>query len=212
MVFALALLSFACLLGQFYGVWSMHLFGCWVLPPATALLVYIAYRNRHRRAGLSNPHTWIVQGAFAGVIAGVAYDLFRLPFVLAGAPLFKVFPRFGELLLGNIEPRWLVHTLGWAYHFSNAAALGVMFLAMISWFARPSLIWSAVLWALCVEAILLLTPYTAFFGLKLDGQFVFLTVTAHSIFGLTLGTWLAHRLRPIPFAHGGATGCVPRDG
>ena len=40
-------------------------------------------------------------------MAAAAYDLYRLPFVLNGAPLFTVFPRFGELLLGADQPRWL---------------------------------------------------------------------------------------------------------
>jgi len=43
-VFVLAFLSFACLLGHFAGWWTMHWFGCWVLPPAGALLVYIAWQ------------------------------------------------------------------------------------------------------------------------------------------------------------------------
>jgi len=193
-VFTLAFLSFTCLLGQFFGLWTMHVFGCWVLPPATGLLVYIAYQHRDDTADLSTPYTWIVQGATAGVISTVAYDLWRLPFVLSGAPLFKVFPRFGELLLGGTEPRWLVHTLGWAYHFSNGAALGIMFLAMVSFFSRPSLFLGGVAWALFIEMMLLLSPYTAFFGLTLDGRFLFLTVSAHLVFGLTLG-YYCHRLR-----------------
>src|SRR5437868_380911 len=117
-VFALALLSFACLPGQFYGAWTMHWFGCWVLPPAPALLAFIAFRHRSGKVGLNSPWNWIVQGALGGVVAAVADDLYRLPFVLNGAPLFKVFPRFGELLLGQAEPRWLVQALGWTYHFS----------------------------------------------------------------------------------------------
>lgn len=193
-VFTLAFLSFACLLGQFFGFWSMRFFGCWVLPPATALLVYIACRHRDRIANLNSPYTWIVQGAIAGVVAAVAYDLYRLPFVLSGAPLFKVFPRFGELLLGDTEPRWLVHSLGWTYHLSNGAALGIMFLAVVSFFRRPSLFWGAVTWALFVEAMLLLTPYPAFFGLALDGRFLFLTASAHLVFGLTLGYYCHRRL------------------
>ncbi len=71
-VFILALLSFACLLGQFYGLWTMHIFGCWVLPPATALLVCIAYRHRAGGTGLNSPYTWITPGALAGIIAAVA--------------------------------------------------------------------------------------------------------------------------------------------
>src|SRR6185503_14815536 len=132
-------------------------------------------------------HTWIVQGALGGVVAAVAYDLYRLPYVLNGAPLFKVFPHFGQLLLGANEPAWLVQTLGWAYHFSNGAALGIMFLALASFFRKPSLLCGAVSWALFIECMLLLTPYTTFFGLKFDGRFLFLTISAHLIFGLTLG-------------------------
>ncbi len=195
-VFTLASLSFACLLGQFFGFWTMHVFGCWVLPPATALLVFIAYRNRDRGADLGSPHTWIVQGAIAGVVAAVAYDLYRLPFVLSGAPLFKVFPRFGELLLGGTEPRWLVQTLGWTYHFSNGAVLGIMFLAMASRFRKPNLFWGAVAWAVFVEAMLLITPYAGFFGLKLDGRFLFLTASAHLVFGITLGFCCHRRFGP----------------
>jgi hypothetical protein len=191
-VFTLAFLSFACLLGHLFGFWTMHVFGCWVLPPATALLVYIVYRHRDDRTEFNSPYTWIVQGAMAGIVAAVAYDLYRLPFVVAGAPLFKVFPRFGELLLGGTQPRWLMHTLGWAYHFSNGAALGIMFLAMISFFPHPRLFWTAVAWALFIEVMLLLTPYTAFFGLTLTGGFLFLTASPHLVFGLTLG-YYCHR-------------------
>ena len=205
-VFTLALLSFACLLGEFYGLWTMRFFGCWVLPPATALLGYIACRHPDRGAGLNSPGTWIVHGACAGIVAAVAYDLYRLPFVLSGAPLFKVFPRFGELLLGGTEPRWLVHTLGWSYHFSNGAALGIMFLALVSSFRRPSLFWGAVAWALFVETMLLLTPYTAFFGLTLNGRFLFLTASAHLVFGLTLGYYCHRRWAGQALTQKGAIG------
>src|SRR4051812_23879648 len=108
LVFLLAFLSFACLLGEFAGLWTMRWFGCWVLPPAAALLAVIARLHRGEDRGLRSPFTWVVQGAIGGLVAAVAYDLYRLPFVLNGAPLFNVFPRFGELLLGSSEPRWLV--------------------------------------------------------------------------------------------------------
>src|ERR1051325_4330180 len=106
-VFALALLSFACLFGQFFGWWTMHLFGCWILIPATAMLTAVAYWHRAEPRTLQSPWTWVVHGAIGGIVAAFAYDLFRLPFVLNGAPLFNVFPKFGELLLGATEPRWL---------------------------------------------------------------------------------------------------------
>jgi len=188
-VFGLAWLSFGCLLGQFYGLWSMHVFGYLVLPPATVLLAVAAYLHRKQAGRLGSAHTWVVQGAIGGLVAAVAYDLYRLPFVLNGAPLFNVFPQFGELLLGAKEPRWLVQALGWTYHFSNGAALGIMFLVMASCFRRPALFWGAVAWAVFVEAMLLLTPYASFFRLKLNGQFLFLTVSAHLVFGAVLGLY-----------------------
>ena len=89
----------------------------------------------------------------------------------------------------------MVHTLGWAYHFSNGAALGIMFLAVASFFPRPHLFWGAVAWALFIEAMLLLMPYPAFFGLTLDARFLFLTASAHLVFGLTLGYYCHKRLQ-----------------
>jgi hypothetical protein len=197
-VFLLASLSFACLLGQFYNLWTMHWFGCWILPPATVLLILIAFFTRKQPAGPRSPSTWIVEGMLGGVVAAVAYDLYRLVFVLQGAPLFKVFPRFGELLLDTDEPRWLVHLVGWSYHFSNGAALGIMFLAMVPIASRRLLFWGAIGWALFVETVLLLTPYAGFFGLPYDGNFLFLTATAHLIFGVALGLWCRWRLSRAP--------------
>lgn len=193
-VFGLAFLSFACLLGQFFGFWTMRIFGCWVLPPATALLAVIAYRTRRQAAGVTSPHTWIVRGAIGGIVAALAYDLYRLPFVLGGAPLFQVFPRFGQLLLEANEPVWLVQLLGWGYHFSNGAALGIMFLAMVVQPSPRVLFWGAVAWALFIEAMLLLTPYTTFFGLHLNARFIFLTASAHLVFGIALGLYFRRRI------------------
>jgi len=193
-VFGLAFLSFACLLGHFYGLWTMQFFGCWVLPPATALLIAIAWKSRRRPDGLGSPYTWIVQGAIGGIVAALAYDLYRLPFVLNGAPLFKVFPQFGQLLLGGEGPAWLAHVLGWLYHFSNGAALGIMFLAMVPSASKRLLFWGAVLWACVIEVALLLTPYADFFGLQLNARFIFLTASAHLIFGVVLGLWCRWRV------------------
>jgi hypothetical protein len=188
-VFFLASLSFVCLVGQFYGFWTMHFFGCWILPPATVLLAWIAYTV----AG--EPRTWIVQGTLGGLVAACAYDLYRLPYVLTGTPLFKVFPAFGQMLLGVPGPPFveapggLAYLLGWLYHFSNGAALGIMFLAMAGQLTPRRAFWGAVGWALLVETILLCTPYATFFSLPLSAWFIFLTASAHLIFGIVLGLW-----------------------
>lgn len=197
-VWGLASMSFACLLGHFYGFWSMRLFACTVLPLATALLVYIAYINRQQPAGVQNPYTWIVEGALGGLFAAVIYDLFRLPFVLSGYPLFGVFPKFGQMLLGaaSTDTGAAVQITGWAYHFSNGMALGIMFLAMVPRPSLRALFWGAVAWAAMVEILLLLTPYYAFFKLKLPfNTFLVLTLSAHLVFGCALGLWCWRRLK-----------------
>jgi len=191
-VFGLASTSFACLLGHFYGFWTMRDFACVVLLPATALLAYIAWATRRQSGGAA---TWIIEGALGGIVAAVAYDLFRLPFVLNGYPLFKVFPEFGRMLMGAPGPEWLAQLLGWTYHFSNGAALGIMLLTMLPRPTPRALFRGAVLWALVVEIILLNTPYVAFFKIKLDfTTFLILTVSAHLVFGVVLGLWLQRRL------------------
>jgi len=200
LVFTLAWISFGCLFGEFYRLVKMSTSVVAILVPATAALAWVAWRRRNLPVAWANPGTWILEGAAGGVVAAVAYDLYRLPFVLAGAPLFKVFPRFGELRIGSHSPHWAINTVGWLYHFSNGAALGIMFLTVATRWRGVSLFWGAVLWALFVEAMLLLSPYASFFDLKMTSRFLFLTASAHLVFGITLGIWSHCRLnryRPI---------------
>src|SRR3954469_7871369 len=80
-VFFLSATSIWCLLAEFYGLCAMRTFTLWILIPATLLLIAMAIVDRVRgdrrlwRAG--------VIGAVGGLLAAIAYDLFRLPFVIA---------------------------------------------------------------------------------------------------------------------------------
>lgn len=196
-IWCLASLSFACLLGEFYGAWKMKPFACFVLVPAIIALAWLALAWRKSGDdGKRALSTLIVEGAMGGLFAAVVYDLYRLPFVLNGFPLFKVFPEFGRMLLGASEPNWLVQTLGWSYHFSNGAALGIMFTMMCGWSSKRVLFWGAAAWALTIEAILLCTPYRNFFSIAMPfPTFLILTATAHLLFGLALGWYLTRRLK-----------------
>ena len=217
-VFVLSATSIWCLLAEFYGLCSMRLFTFWILIPATAALIALAIADRNRGEGL----LWrgVVIGAVAGFLAACAYDIFRIPFVVAAAdkvgpdwlrlPLFKVFPRFGALILGqsfdatttDSQFTLIAHVLGWLYHFSNGITFGVMYMALVGDASRRSWLW-AVLFATGLELAMLFTPYTTFFGIHLTTKFVIATLTAHVIFGIVLGL-LAQRLeqrwRPLPAA------------
>ena len=198
LVFALSAMSIWCLLAEFYGLCSMRTFTLAVLLPATAALVLMAVLDRARGDG----RLWraVVLGAAAGLLAATAYDVFRLPFVFAKQwglasfvppmNLFKVFPRFGAMILGEPveQPTYSLtaQLVGWAYHFSNGITFGVMYLALVGDVTRRSWLW-AVLLAIGLELAMLLTPYPQFFGISVTAAFVAVTLTAHLTFGVVLG-------------------------
>ncbi len=210
-VFMLSATSIWCLLAEFYGLCSMRLFTFAILIPATAALIVLALMDRAKGDGM----LWrgVVIGAVAGFVAACAYDVFRIPFVVAAAdkvgpdwlrlPLFKVFPRFGALILGqpfdgtttDSQFTLYAHLLGWVYHFSNGITFGVMYMALIGDASRRSWLW-AVLFAAGLELAMLFTPYTSYFGIHMTSRFVIVTLLAHVIFGVTLGL-IAKRLAKV---------------
>ena len=197
-VFALAASSIACLLADFYRLCPMNIFTLFIFLPALVALCALAVRDRRRGDGHLWRAVWI--GMLGGLLAAVAYDAFRLPFVFAKEwgidsiippmKLFKVFPRFGAMVLGQpVEQTHYSHAaqiIGWIYHFSNGATFGVMYLALIRDARRRHWLW-AVLFSLALELGMLLTPYPGVFGIPLTARFVIVTVAAHAVFGIGLG-------------------------
>lgn len=235
LVFVLSATSIWCLLSEMYGLCDMRAFFFTILIPATVVLYAIALLDRAK--GDRRLFRAVMIGSLAGLVGAVAYDVFRLPFVFSDAwgmgkigipqmPLFKVFPRFGALILGQPMEQGVpagqpgsawgagyslaAHLLGWFYHFSNGATFGVMFAAMYAG-AKEAMgavragAWKPVLWATVmpvgIEVCLLLSPYATFFGIHLTTRFVVVTLVAHIIFGLGLGAyfaWHAARWRLAP--------------
>lgn len=203
-MFVLAATSIWCLLAEFYGLCSMRAFTLAILVPATLLLFAWAWWDGARGEGVL--FRYVCMGAIAGLLAAGAYDIFRLPFVFAREwhlaavvppmNLFKVFPRFGAMILGEpIEQSQYTlaaQLVGWAYHFSNGLTFGVMYAALVGNFQRRSWLW-AVLLAVGLELGMLFTPYPRFFAIPLTTQFVAVTLAAHVIFGIALGL-IARRL------------------
>jgi uncharacterized MnhB-related membrane protein len=208
LVFFLAATSIWCLLAEFYGLCSMRTFTFWILFPATALLIAIALLDLTR--GDRRLFHAVIIGAIGGFLAAVAYDLFRIPFVLGAIdhvgppwlrlPLFKVFPRFGAMILGqsftptqtDSQFTLTAHIVGWIYHFSNGITFGVMYMALIGDAKHRSWLWAIAL-AVGLELSMLFTPYTKFFGINLTTRFIVATLLAHLIFGTALGIYTKHK-------------------
>ncbi|MBX3388778.1 MAG: hypothetical protein KF691_04925 [Phycisphaeraceae bacterium] len=228
LVFLLSATSIWCLLSDFYGIMSMRSFALWIMTPASLALVtlgLIDWRAWKSSASEETSSTMtvtapgagslaraLVIGAAAGFVAAIAYDIFRLPFVFSKAwgleavvpqmNLFKVFPRFGAMLLAQpLEQDSYTlgtHLLGWAYHFSNGMTFGIMFIAMIGDTSRRGMaftIIAGVVMATALEAGMLFSPYTKFFGIHLTATFVVVTLTAHLIFGAVMG-WVTKQWQP----------------
>jgi hypothetical protein len=212
-VFFLAAASIWSLLAEMYHLCSMRTFTLAILIPAMVALVVMATLDRVRGDGRLWRAVWI--GAAGGFLAACAYDAFRLPWVLGFAdgigpawlrlPLFRVFPRFGAMILGqsfaagqpDAQFTLAAHLVGWAYHFSNGMTFGVMYLAMIGDAASRSWLW-AMLLAAGLELAMLFTPYPGFFAIRITALFVAVTLTAHVIFGLTLGLYARGEARRRP--------------
>ena len=190
----------------------MKFFTPFIFVPAFVVLCALAVLDRVRGDGHVWRAVWI--GILAGLLAAVAYDVFRLPFVFAKEwgidsvvppmNLFKVVPRFGAMVFGQpieqMSYSLATQIVGWIYHFSNGATFGVMYLALIGDGRRRH--WTlAVLYALGLELGMLFTPNPKVFGISLTVRFVIVTVAAHGIFGAGLGLsvrWLARRFETIP--------------
>jgi hypothetical protein len=194
-VFLLASTSIACLLGEMYRLWPMRLFTLAVFLPSCGALAVLALLDYSRGDGRAC--RMICIGAVAGFAAAVSYDIFRVPFVFSASwglekivppmALFKVFPQFGAMILGQTGGLSLAaNVIGWSYHFSNGTTFGVMYAAMVNGNWRRG--WPvAILFAVGLELAMLFTPYPAVFGIALTTKFVVVTLLAHLIFGVVMG-------------------------
>jgi hypothetical protein len=103
-------------------------------------------------------------------------------------PVFKAISYFGTVMVGAESPTLASEALGWAYHLSNGISFGLMYAALVK---KPR-VYSAVIWGLMLEAVMLVTPYAEVFGYRRDAKFLAITVGAHVVYGLVL--WAALRV------------------
>ena len=78
-VFLLASTSLGCLMADFYGICPMRTFAVAIFVPALVVLCGLVVFDALRGHGELARSVTI--GAVAGLLAAVAYDVFRVPFV-----------------------------------------------------------------------------------------------------------------------------------
>jgi hypothetical protein len=208
LIAAFGSLSILSLLLYFTGNLSFRSGTLWLLALEAAGLyaVWVASETY----GLAWAREVIKLGLWSGGLATLAYDVARIPVAHAGVPVFKAISYFGTVFVGAESPTAASEVLGWGYHLTNGVSFGLMYVALVR---RPRW-YSAVVWGLTLEALMLLTPYAEVFGYRRDAKFLAVTIGAHVVYGLVL--WLALRLwaggwgvRLRPSHVVGGFACVP---
>jgi hypothetical protein len=160
-----------------------------VLPSIAALATMwtLARRNRPEIAHV------ISRGAVSGAVATLAleavrYSGFRFGFMPGNLPQLM-----GVLLLDRfaLGPSTWSDVAGFAYHFWNGAAFGIMFLAVAP---STSLLWPIV-YGLAIGVAFLVSPVVQSLGVGLFGRdfgwhFAATVLAAHTAFGVTFGVLL----------------------
>lgn len=135
----------------------------------------------------------LLTGVVAGLAATAAYDASRLLLVHFGSlPLspFETFGIFGQLIVGNEGPTWLVYGVGTAYHVLNGICFAIGYCFLLG--GRD---WKwGVAWGMGLEAAML-ALYPGW--LRLDAvlvEFVSMSFVGHLSYGTVLGLVSARRL------------------
>jgi hypothetical protein len=123
-------------------------------------------------------------GLLAGLLATAAYDVVRFVLVaVLGWSLspFTTFPLFGQMLVGDGAPLLVRSVVGSAFHLLNGLGFAVGYLVV---FPSPR-IWTALAWALVLEAITV-TFYPSWLGVTALGEFLSMSALGHLAYGVVL--------------------------
>ena len=181
LVALMGLLPVASLLAWVFGLGSFRSWFLGVSAPALVLLVILA--SWAAKTGRNHISAIFTAGVFGGLLGTLGYDLFRIPFVIAGARLFSPIDSYGILILGAQESSAWTGFTGWAYHFSNGIGFGIFYAAV----ALGRRWWWGLAWAMVLETATILTPFAEIYGLAGRWGLIAVAYAAHIFYGLPLG-------------------------
>ena len=163
--------------------------GTFLIPSAAAIVLLIFITRALNYTSLSKQNFF---GLLAGLIATVGLEVIREIGFRTGAMPGDMPKLLGVLLLDRFAhgPNFWSNVAGWAYHFWNGAAFGIVFSLV---FARAQR-WVAVLYGIIIGIVFMIGPATTtlgigVFGLEFKDGYQFLTTVtlAHIVFGIVLG-------------------------
>ena len=142
----------------------------------------------------------IAIGAVGGLLATIAYDVVRIPFVIAGYRVYVPNSTYGLWILDSATSTRFSETVGWLYHFANGINFGIMY----ALFMRGRH-WSlAIVWACLLETIAIFSHYGIVYMLAGKPLVIAIAYFGHVAYGLPLGFMVqrweasARYLRTLP--------------
>jgi hypothetical protein len=168
---------------------SMTWLAGFVVLPASAFLVILAFLGQGRTDRAKIFSNRIIAGAVFGLMATLVYDISR-PLLVEVFQLdfnpYRAHPIFGSLITGRPESDDVAVAVGWAYHFWNGISFGMM-LALIlpraTW-------WQGLIWAEALQFFMMML-YPRFLEVRLDDPaFLATGLVGHGLYGIVLGLLL----------------------
>jgi hypothetical protein len=191
--FLFCLPSGAALLAKVYGLASMRVVTLWIaLPCCIGLFAIWIWSRRERTQELE---TALTIGFVGGLLGTIGYDLSRIPFSLLGQRVFAPISAYGIWILEGGASSRFTDLSGWTYHFANGILFGIMYALFMR---RRHWAW-AVLWALMLETIAVVSPFARIFYLRGNYQALGIAYLGHVAYGLPPGLlvqkWNQSRVR-----------------
>ncbi len=178
--------SVASLLAWVYGLGSFRTWFLLVSVPGQLAMVVLAVlaTRRHDRDEL---RVLLMAGVVGGLLGTLGYDLFRVPFVMAGLRVLAPIDSYGVLAAGATSSSAWTGLLGWSYHFSNGIGFGIAY-AMLA----PRRHWGwGIAWALLLETATVVSPFASQYALRTEDGFklvpIAIAYAAHVPYGYALG-------------------------
>ncbi len=158
----------------------------WLIPSIIGLAI-IALLTRKRNRLIARSIAW---GGLAGGIATLALEAVRATGFQLGYMPGSLPKLMGVLLLDRfaLGPDAASNLAGWAYHFWNGAAFGIIFVLILG----TKRVWPAVLYGLALGVGFMVSPVTkslgiGYFGVDFSIGFPVVVSLAHAAFGAALG-------------------------
>jgi hypothetical protein len=176
--FLCCLSSGVALLAKVYGLLEMRAFVLGVCLPCTLVLLVVACSSRFHLIASD-----LAVGAVGGLIGTLAYDIVRIPALMAGYRVYGAISVFGLWLLDAEKSSRFTELAGWSYNYFNGISFGMAYALLMR--GRHWIF--AVIWAFLLETIAVVSPFGRIFGLRGNAAILAIAFAAHIAYGVPLG-------------------------